>query len=138
MAGQVQMPWAILVCRYSDDTNDPNLTKISDLAAQWTAQLGSAFVAGNLNSSWNTDNRTIIELYEWFFTITGILTFNSVRYWGRNVARKYLYRRLQGLRNPAATNNSRGRCPSRQSRRCRISKQHICIGQKGSEKSVQR
>src|SRR5450432_393077 len=76
----IQKPWAILLCRYSDDTNDPNTVRISDLYAQLLQSKGAAWLAGAFNPAAATDNRTILDLYQTFFTITGIFTFNVVRY----------------------------------------------------------
>ncbi len=76
-----QLPWAILLCRYNDDTNNPDQTTISQLAAQWRTNFDASFVAANLNDTWDNDHRTILELYQTFFTITGLFTFNAVRYW---------------------------------------------------------
>lgn len=81
MANQKQLPWAILLCRYRDDPNNPDQTTISQLAAQWRVQFDAAFVAANLNDTWDNDDRTILELYQTFFTITGLFTYNAVRYW---------------------------------------------------------
>jgi len=81
MANPTPMPWAILLCKYKDDPNDPTKTRISDLAAQWRLQKDATFIAANLSPAWDTDDRTIMDLYETFFTITGLFTFNSVRYW---------------------------------------------------------
>ncbi len=68
----VKKPWAILLCRFSDDQNDPSTTRVMDLAAQWRAQKGQAFAMANLGPFWDTDTRTILELYNAFFTITGV------------------------------------------------------------------
>lgn len=75
------MPWAILLCRYSDDANDPATTRLSDLAAQWRLQRGDDFAHANLNPSWDTDARTVLGLYESFFVDAGLQSFNAVRYW---------------------------------------------------------
>jgi len=80
MATPVKKPWAILLCKFSDDTNDPSITKVKDLAAQWRATASSDFIAGNLTPAWDTDDRTILNLYELFFTIIGIFTNNIVDY----------------------------------------------------------
>lgn len=80
MALPQQKPWAILLCRYSDDNNDPAVTRVMDLAAQWRATAGNDFIVANLNPTWDTDSRTILELYQTFFTITGLFTFNIVRF----------------------------------------------------------
>jgi hypothetical protein len=80
MANVKQEPWAILLCRFSDDPNDPSQTRVMDLAAQWRAKGDQNFIMANLNPSWDADNRTILALYEVFFTITGIFTFNVVQY----------------------------------------------------------
>ena len=76
----VKKPWVILLCRFSDDQNDPATTRVMDLAAQWRVQKSPAFVMANLGPFWDTDSRTILELYNAFFTITGIFTFNIVQY----------------------------------------------------------
>ncbi|MBS1598404.1 MAG: hypothetical protein JST75_09260 [Bacteroidetes bacterium] len=80
MATPVKKPWAILLCKFSDDPNDPSVTTVKDLAAQWRATASPEFIAGNLDATWDTDNRTILDLYELFFTTTGIFTNNIVDY----------------------------------------------------------
>jgi len=74
-------PWAILLCRYSDDANDPSITTIADLAKQWRATRDAAFIAANLFPAWDSDGRTLLEICQNFFTVTGLFTFNSVRFW---------------------------------------------------------
>ena len=76
-----QRPWAILLCRFQDDTNDPSTTTLSELYGQWIAKFGPAWVANNLDSAAATDPRTILELYNEFFASPGVITYNSVRYW---------------------------------------------------------
>ncbi len=51
------------------------------MAAQWRVQFDAGFVGANLDGSRDSDNRTIRELYEAFFTITGLFTYNTVRDW---------------------------------------------------------
>src|SRR5258707_15012415 len=80
MANPNSMPWAILLCKFSDDPNDPTQTRVKDLAAQWRATQSQAFILGNLNPSWDIDNRTFLELYKAFFTVAGIFTLNVVDY----------------------------------------------------------
>src|SRR5215471_3185965 len=80
MANPKQMPWAILLCKFSDDPNDPTQTRVKDLGAQWRATAGQAFAMANLTPAWDTDNRTLLELYQSFLTTSGITTFNVVDY----------------------------------------------------------
>lgn len=75
------MPWAVLLCRYDDDVNDPAVTTVATLAAQWRASASPEFIAANLTPAWDDDQRTILELCQQFFTITGLFTFNAVRFW---------------------------------------------------------
>jgi len=84
MSTAVKKPWAILLCKFSDDTNDPATTTIRDLATQWRASASPEFIAGNLNSTWDTDDRTILELYQYFFTPAGIFTHNVTNYFYAN------------------------------------------------------
>ena len=81
MATPQQLPWAILLCRFSDDLNDPAKTTISDLDAQWLAESGPAWIMNNIPPSAVSDPRTILEVYNAFFTPQGAGTFNAVRYW---------------------------------------------------------
>ena len=76
----IQSPWAILLCRYNDDLNDPSTTRIRDLYSQLKKANGAAWIAGVVHAAAETDDRTILDLYEAFFTITGLFTFNMVRY----------------------------------------------------------
>jgi hypothetical protein len=76
----IQAPWAVLLCRFSDDTNDPATTRISTLYRQWGNSYGAAWLADNVTRGAEVDNRTILELYEIFFSITGLFTWNVVRY----------------------------------------------------------
>src|ERR1044072_4811160 len=69
-------PWAILLCKYRDDPNDPARTTIADLYQQW----------GDNAVNWvqpqsASDPRTILAVYEAFFTPAGTGTRNAVRYW---------------------------------------------------------
>jgi hypothetical protein len=73
--------WAILLCRFKDDPNDPATTTVMDLAVQWTATYGAAWAATNMLSNWSSDSRTILQLYEDFFTTTGIFTENIFDYY---------------------------------------------------------
>jgi len=76
----IQAPWAILLCRFSDDPNNPATTPISTLYRQWGNAYGPAWLAGNITRAAEVDNRTILELYQLLFTITGLFTWNVVRY----------------------------------------------------------
>jgi len=80
MTTPLSAPWAILLCRFNDDGNDPAVTTLADLYAQWRARFGDAWLVDNLTPDAEHDGRTILELYEQFFTITGVFTFNLVRY----------------------------------------------------------
>jgi hypothetical protein len=80
MTVPLQRPWAILLCRFSDDQNDPAQTRISDLYRQWGNANGAFWLSQNLTQAAEVDNRTILELYQTFFTITGLFTFNVVRF----------------------------------------------------------
>jgi hypothetical protein len=73
--------WAILLCKFSDDPNDPATTRVMDLAAQWRATMDAFWISQNLTSAWDSDNRTFLQLYEDFFTTTGIFTANIVDYY---------------------------------------------------------
>ena len=81
MSSSQQKPWAILLCKFKDDSNDPYQTQISDLYQQWEAQNGAFWVSQNLRPAAASDNRKIIEVYRQFFTNVGSGTFNAVRYW---------------------------------------------------------
>jgi hypothetical protein len=81
MPTPTQRPWAILLCKFRDDPNDPRTTRLSDLYAQWVRQSGQPWVDNNLVPEAASDWRTILELYETFFTPAGAGTFNAVRYW---------------------------------------------------------
>jgi hypothetical protein len=76
-----QNPWAVLVCRFSNDYNDPFQTHISDLYSEWESAFGSFWISQNMSIQSASDNRTIAELYTMFFTNLGYSTFNIVRYW---------------------------------------------------------
>lgn len=80
MTTPVATPWAILLCRFTDDGNDPAVTTLADLFVQWRTRFGDAWLADNLTADAEHDSRTILELYQLFFTITGLFTFNLVRY----------------------------------------------------------
>jgi hypothetical protein len=61
----IKKPWAVLVCRFSDDA-DPATVLVKDLPA--------------LDPTAANDTRTVLELFKQFFTTEGISTFNAVRY----------------------------------------------------------
>ena len=81
MATPKQLPWAILLCRFRDDANEPSSTRIMDLYAQWEREFGSAWLSQNLGSKSAVDGRSIADVYRMFFTTQGLGTFNAVRYW---------------------------------------------------------
>jgi hypothetical protein len=81
MATPLQRPWAILLCKFKDDTIDPSTTRLRDMHAQWVTAYGASWVADNLHADAATDERTILNLYTRFFTEVGGDTFNVVRYW---------------------------------------------------------
>jgi hypothetical protein len=81
MANLQQLPWVILLCRYSDDANDPVSTTISDLNTEWTNSFGSDWVANNLPATAGQDTRTILDVYNTFFTSPDAWRFGCVRYW---------------------------------------------------------
>ncbi len=60
-----KQPWAVLVCRASDDNTDPAQILVKDL--------------GGLNPDPN-DTQTVLDLFKMFFTKDGNNTFNMVRY----------------------------------------------------------
>ncbi len=70
-----QKPWAILLCKYRDDPDDPSVTRIADLWKQWGAIAITWVPAQSAN-----DFRTILDVCKWFFTPTGAGTLNAVRY----------------------------------------------------------
>lgn len=72
----IQSPWAILLCRFSDDANDPATTRLSDLYRQWGNTQTPFWMSQNITQAAEVDNRTILELYQTFFTITGLFTSN--------------------------------------------------------------
>ena len=76
-----QRPFAILLCKFKDDPNDPAVTTVSQLAAGWRATMDAFWISQNLTPAWDTDNRTILQLYQDFFTTTGIFTPNMVDYY---------------------------------------------------------
>jgi|GEM_PF-3457755 len=76
-----QTPWAVLLCRYSNDYNDPFQTHISDLYSEWESVFGGFWISQNMSINCASDNRTIMGLYQQFFTSQGYSTFNIVRYW---------------------------------------------------------
>ncbi len=61
-----KQPWAVLVCRASDDSTDPAQVLVRDL---W----------GLTNPDPN-DPQTVLDLFKMFFTDQGNNTFNAVRY----------------------------------------------------------
>lgn len=77
----IPTPWAVLVCKYNDDPNDPYTTRLSDLYQQWLTQNGALWIEGNAAPSIRTDTRTFIQLYTMFFTNAGFGTYNAVKYW---------------------------------------------------------
>ena len=81
MSTTQQLPWAILLCKYSDDSNIPSKVTISDLYQQWSTEFGPNWISQNLQSGAASDGRTILEVYDMFFTPKGAGTFNAVRYW---------------------------------------------------------
>jgi len=44
MSVPAKKPWAILLCKFADDENDPHRTRISDLYSHWVSQHGQAVV----------------------------------------------------------------------------------------------
>jgi hypothetical protein len=74
-------PWAILLCKFRDDPNLPGQTRIRDLFTQWETEHGAFWISQNVPPSAATDNRTILQLYNMFFTNQGAGTFNAVKYW---------------------------------------------------------
>src|SRR5947209_6192822 len=80
MSNPIPKPWAILLCRFSDDNNDPSTTTIADLAGQWRATASADFINGNLSADWDVDTRTFLQLYQELFTVTGIFSFNILQY----------------------------------------------------------
>jgi hypothetical protein len=68
----LEKPWAILLCRYSDDPTDPTTAPVSALAAQWP---------GHFKAEASSDNQTILQLYSLFFTSAGATKTNLVGYW---------------------------------------------------------
>lgn len=81
MTTPTQRPWAILLCRFKDDANEPGQTTLSTLHSQWVAKYGSTWVDNNLSPDAAADPRTILNLYQMFFTNAGTGTYNSVRFW---------------------------------------------------------
>jgi hypothetical protein len=67
--------------RFQDDANDPTQITLSALYAQWVARYGAATVSNWIDPGAAQDPRTILELYQQFFTQVGAGTFNSVSYW---------------------------------------------------------
>ena len=47
MTPPVQKPWAILLCKFADDVNDPRRARLSDLYAQWLMEGGQGFIDAN-------------------------------------------------------------------------------------------
>ncbi len=70
-----QNRWAVLVCRYKDDTNDPNTTTIAELAAQWRPNYPGVDWLG---PNWDTNTHTILDHYQRLFTATGRATTNNM------------------------------------------------------------
>ena len=48
--------WAILLCRYNDDTNDPSVVTMKQLAAQLTPA-PPATAPGWITPAWQADNK---------------------------------------------------------------------------------
>jgi hypothetical protein len=67
--------WAILLCRYSDDPNDPSVTTVRDLGNQLTPA-PPASAPEWITSSWATDTTTLLNKYQLFFSSTGAHTSN--------------------------------------------------------------
>jgi hypothetical protein len=66
--GEKKQPWAVLVCRASDETRDPATVLVRDLPG-----LDPGVVSPN-------DPQTVLDLFTMFFTKQGNYTFNAVRY----------------------------------------------------------
>src|SRR6266702_2810442 len=81
MTTPLPQPWAILLCRFSDDHNVPSQTTLSQLYQQWAAEYGVPWLSGSTLPQQASDSRTILELYQAFFTAAGAGTYNAVRYW---------------------------------------------------------
>src|SRR6266567_365617 len=81
MPNSIQRPWAILLSRFQDDANDPTRVTLSALYAQWVAKYGAAMVSTWIDPGAAQDSRTILQLYQQFFTPVGAGTFNSVSFW---------------------------------------------------------
>jgi hypothetical protein len=60
-----KQPWAILVCKFTDD-QDPSKVLVRNLPG--------------LGPGGQADNRTALQLFQMFFTNQGVNTFNAVRY----------------------------------------------------------
>jgi len=65
MASKPQ-PWAVLVCRPSDDTSDPAKVLVNSLPG--------------INNPDPNNHQTVLELFNMFLTAQGNNTFNAVRY----------------------------------------------------------
>lgn len=81
MTNPTPLPWAVLLCKFKDDANDPSKVRLGELYNQWVAKYGMTWVAANLTQDAALDPRTILELYQDFFTVAGAGTYNAVRYW---------------------------------------------------------
>jgi hypothetical protein len=81
MANPIARPWAILLCKDRDDTNDPTKIRLSDLYSQWKTRFGQPWLDNNLETGASSDNRTILDFYNMFFTPAGAGTYNTVKYW---------------------------------------------------------
>jgi len=63
-----KQPWAVLVCRASDDASDPAKVLVRDLPGHDPGVVRP------------TDPQTVLDLFKMFFTEQGNNTFNAVRY----------------------------------------------------------
>ena len=57
----LERPFAILLCKWKDDPNDPAVTRVMDLAAQRRATMTPFWVSQNLTPAWDTDSRTFLR-----------------------------------------------------------------------------
>lgn len=71
MSTPLPQPWAILLCRFSDDPNVPSQVTLSQLYQQWGAEYGAPWLGVNTLPQQAADSRTILELYQAFFTAAG-------------------------------------------------------------------
>lgn len=71
--------WAVLLCRYLDDKNDPSVVTIKELAAQWVETFPDVVAAGEV-SNWSNNTNTILQSYQRLFTSTPAATLNMASY----------------------------------------------------------